>query len=131
VVPVAVGGGLMPNARVRRGKDTQNRLAEYLAAHGWPHAQSTGSGRNGSDVTGTPGISWECKARSDFNPVGWLKQAQQSAGLPIAVYRPNGVGPHPDKFIAMVPLSDLVPLLLAAGYGGYDPNPTARQETTS
>jgi len=116
---VCSGGGVMTQARKRRGQETQNRLAEYLAAHGWPWAQSAGAGRPGTDVTGTPGLSWECKARTDFNPVGWLKQAEKSAGLPVAVYRPNGVGPHPEKFIAMVRLSDLVPLLLAAGYGGY------------
>ena len=114
----------MTQARKRRGLESQNRLAEYLAAHGWPYAQSAGAGRPGTDVTGTPGLVWECKARTDFNPVGWLKQAEKGeGGLSIAVYRPNGVGPHPEKFIAMVRLSELVPLLLAAGYGGYVQNP--------
>lgn len=108
----------MTQARKRRGLESQNRLAEYLAANGWPYAQSAGAGRPGTDVTGTPGLSWECKARADFNPVGWLRQAEKSPGLPVAVYRPNGVGPHPEKFIAMIRLSDLVALLAAAGYGG-------------
>lgn len=109
----------MSQSRKRRGMDTQNQLAKYFRANGWPWAESTGAGRPGADLTGTPDVAIECKARADFNPVGWLKQAEKVADgrLPIAVSRPNGVGPHPEKFIAHVRLGDLVPILRAAGYG--------------
>ena len=35
---------------------TQKLVAEYLAAHGWPFAESTGAARQGSDITGTPDL---------------------------------------------------------------------------
>lgn len=106
-------------ARKRRGLRTQDLAAEYLKARGWPFAVSTGAGRPGVDVTGTPDIAVEVKARGDFNPAGWLKQAEKNADgrLPFAVFRPNGVGEHPDRFLAVLRFGDLVELLRAAGYG--------------
>lgn len=106
-------------ARKRRGLRTQDLVAEYLKARGWPFAVSTGAGRPGVDVTGTPDIAVEVKARGDFNPAGWLKQAEKNADgrLPFAVFRPNGVGEHPDRFLAVLRFGDLVELLRAAGYG--------------
>lgn len=118
----------MTQARKRRGMRTQKLVADYLAAHGWPFAESTGAGRAGSDITGVPGLAFEVKARTDLNPVGWLKQAEQNAGLPIVVHRPNGVGEDPSRFVAMVRLGDLLPLLWAAGYGGYVQSPDGPQE---
>jgi len=103
--------------RKARGMRTQLLVAQYLAANGWPHAESTGSGRSGVDVLGTPGLAFEVKARTDLNPLAWVKQAEQNAGLPVAVFRPNGMGEHPETFIAFLRLGDLTALLRAAGYG--------------
>ena len=49
----------MSDTRKRRGAATQNLTAQWFAAHGWPHAESTGAGRQGSDITGIPGLA--CK----------------------------------------------------------------------
>lgn len=47
----------MPSqSRKYRGYASQSTVAAYLAANGWPFAQSTGAGRSGTDITGTPGL---------------------------------------------------------------------------
>jgi hypothetical protein len=107
----------MTNARRRRGAETERRFAEHLAEHGWPHAQP--SRGHGTDITGTPGIGWELKARRGFTPLQWLRQVHaHQVGLPIAVLRPDGLGPaHIDEWAALMRVSDLIELLHAAGYG--------------
>lgn len=111
----------MSQHRKHRGYATQRLVAEYLAANGWPYAESTGAGRTGTDVTGTPGLDWEVKARRNLNLVALIDQMRERGkpGVPaIAVVRPDGRGPATiDDWPAIVPLSDLVTILRAAGYG--------------
>ena len=109
----------MSQHRKRRGMRSQKLVAEYLAAHGWPFAQSAGAGRNGADITGTPDIAIEVKARTDLSPLAWVRQAESAANgrLPFVAFRPNGMGEHPEDFLAMLRLGDLVQLLRDAGYG--------------
>ena len=107
--------------RKHRGYASQRILADYLREHGWPYAESAGAGRSGSDVTGTPAIDWEVKARADFNPSAALRQLGKRAKegvLSVAVLRPNGMGEASvEDWAAVVPLSVLVRLLREAGYG--------------
>ncbi|WP_330473804.1 hypothetical protein [Terrabacter sp. C0L_2] len=105
--------------RKARGMRTQLLVAEHLRANGWPHAGSAGSGRNGADILETPDIAVEVKARADLNPLAWVKQAEGAADgrLPFAVFRPNGMGETPGRYVAFLRLDDLVSLLRAAGYG--------------
>lgn len=105
---------------------TQALVAELMARSGWPFAQSAGAGRSGSDVTGTPDVAIEVKARADLNPLAWVKQAEGAADgrLPFAVFRPNGMGETPERFLAMLRFGDLLNLLAEAGYG----DPDAREE---
>lgn len=115
-----------------RGNVLQNALARYLTAW-WPHAESAGTGRNGSDVLGTPGVVWECKTaydfKRDFRPAQWIAQAQQhaarineltdpvDASVPIVVYYPPGIGEaNTGNALAIVPLHVQVQLLREAGY---------------
>lgn len=104
--------------RKARGAETQRLVAEYLAANGWPFATDAGAGRSGSDILGTPGLAIEVKARRDFSPLAWLRQAAGGAGVPMCVHRPDGMG---GASIADWPvtlrLSDLVALLRDAGFG--------------
>jgi len=80
-------------SRKHRGMRTQLVVAQHLAAHGWPHAESAGSGRPGSDVLGIPGLSIEVKARAGFEPLAWLRQATlHDDGMPLVCFRPNGMG---------------------------------------
>lgn len=106
-------------SRQLRGLQAQNYFAEYLQGCGWPFAQSTGSGRQGEDVTGTPGLAFEVKASHEFRVESWLRQAETRPGLPILVYRGNGQGPATIGRWPMILRVDAgLALLRAAGYGG-------------
>lgn len=109
----------MTQHRKRRGMRTQLLVAQYLAEHGWPYAESAGAGRSGADITGTPDIAVEVKARRNLNPLAWVRQAQTAAHgrLPFAVFRPDGMGEHPEDFVAMIRLGSLTDVLREAGYG--------------
>ena len=120
----------MSQHRKHRGMRTQKLVAEYLRDRGWPFADTAGAGRSGADVTNTPDIAVEVKARADLNPLAWVRQAEAAAEgrLPFAVFRCNGQGEDAGQYLAMLRLADLVPLLHAAGYGSpkpdlYDPEP--------
>lgn len=111
-------------ARKVRGAETQNGVAAWFRVHGWPFAESAGAGRVGRDVTGMPGLAPEVKARAEFTPMAWLRQAEAAAGedLPFVVWRPNGMGPaNIGKWGVMLSLEDFTALLRLAGYGdGYE-----------
>jgi len=107
--------------RKHRGYASQAIVAKYLKQHGFPFAESTGAGRQGSDVTGTPGIDWEIKARTDFNPSAVMKQLAERAQegvLPVAVLRLNGQGEASvENWVGVVPFGVLVRLIREAGFG--------------
>lgn len=110
----------MSQSRKHRGYKTQDLVAKYLASHGFPYAMSAGAGREGSDITGTPGIDWEIKARNKFDPAGTMKQqAERVTGeLPVAVMRLNGQGEASvGSFCVVMRLDQLLLLLRKAGYG--------------
>ena len=111
----------MSQHRKHRGYASQRIVAEYLAANGFPYAEPTGAGRPGTDVTGTPGIDWEVKARRGINLIGTMRQQSEriyEGTVPIAVIRPDGFGPASiSMWPAVMPLSVAVQLLREAGYG--------------
>lgn len=106
--------------RKQRGMRTQKVVAEWFASNGWPWAESTGASRQGSDITGTPDIAIEVKARRDLDPLAWIRQAEAGADgrLPFVVFRPDGVGEaNVPLWPVLMRLEDLTKLLRAAGYG--------------
>ena len=107
-------------SRKHRGYRTQKVAAEWFAANGWEFAESTGAGRSGVDVTGMPGLAVEVKARREFSPVAWLKQAtaERRLGLPLVVFRPDGFGEASvHKWGVLLTLEDATRLLRLAGFG--------------
>jgi len=107
-------------SRKHRGMRTQKVAAEWFATHGWPWAESTGSGRSGNDVIGVPGLRVEVKARRDFTPMAWLRQVRKEPGpgLPFVVFRPDGMGEaNVGEWGVLVRLDDMTELLHSAGYG--------------
>lgn len=105
-------------SRKARGMRTQLVTALHLAANGWPHAQTAGSGRADVDILGVPGLSIEVKARRDLNPLSWIRQAAKRPGLPLVVFRPDGAGETTvGSWPCLVRFDDLIGLLRAAGYG--------------
>lgn len=107
-------------SRKRRGRDTELLVARYLAENGWPYAMPTGAGASGRDITGTPGLAWEVKARTGFDPMANLRQAIHNAGddMPLVLLRPNGQGPASvGIWPVFTTLTNALWLLRKAGYG--------------
>ena len=65
----------MANHRKHRGYRTQKVIADYLKRW-WAYADTAGAGRQGEDILNIPTISIEVKARADFQPLAWIKQAE-------------------------------------------------------
>jgi hypothetical protein len=106
--------------RKERGRQTEKAVARWFAAHGWPYAEPVGAGRPGADVTGVPGLHVEVKARRDFSPLAWMRQAVKTRGssLPFVVVRPDGMGEQvTGDWPVVIGLADLTELLRKAGYG--------------
>lgn len=100
---------------------TQALVAEWFQQHGYPYAVDAGAGRPGKDILNTPGLSVEVKARTKFDPPGWLRQAKSAAvddELPLAIFRPNGMGEASiGRWGVLLTLDDLGFLLGRAGFG--------------
>ncbi len=97
--------------RKHRGYRTQRVIAQWLQQW-YPHALPVGSGAQGEDITGIP-WSVEVKARSDWNPLAWTKQAEKNANdkLPFVIQRCNGQGEDVGSYLAIIRLDRLVALL--------------------
>lgn len=107
-------------SRKKRGRETELLAARYLAENGWPYAMPTGAGASGIDITGTPGLAWEVKARTGFDPMANLRQAIRNAddAMPLVLLRPNGVGPAQiGIWPVFTTLDNAIWLLRKAGYG--------------
>lgn len=107
-------------SRKHRGYRTQKVVADEFVEYGWPHAQSAGAGRPGSDVLGIVGVDVEVKARRGFNVVAAMKQARERAAegvLCIAVMRPDGMGEKTVKdWPVIMRFEDAARMMKAAGY---------------
>ncbi len=104
------------SSRKARGFRTERVVADYLRQ--WWDAASVGRG-SGRDILNVP-FDCEVKARTGLDVVGTLRQIEsrtkESGLLGFATFRLNGQGEHAEDYVAMLRLSDLVELLLAAGY---------------
>jgi len=107
----------MPSqSRKHRGFRTERVVVSYLSQ--WWRSASIGRGA-GKDIHNVP-FDIEVKARSDFQPLAWLKQVEkrsQSKELSAVVVRMNSQGEDAAKYLAFMRFQDLVQLLLKAGYG--------------
>ena len=103
---------LMANHRKTRGYRTQKVIADYLKQW-FPYADTAGAGRQGEDILNVPTISIEVKARSDFQPLAWIKQAESNAigKMPMVIMRCNGQGEDAGQYLAFVKVKDIMPIL--------------------
>ena len=103
---------LMANHRKHRGYRTQKVIADYLKTW-FPYADTAGAGRQGEDILNVPTISIEVKARADFQPLAWIKQAESNAvgKLPMVIMRCNGQGEDAGEYLAFVKVKDIMPIL--------------------
>ena len=107
----------MPSqSRKHRGFRTERVVVSYLSQ--WWRSASVGRGA-GKDIHNVP-FDIEVKARSDFQPLAWLKQVEKRAQgkeLSAVVCRMNSQGEDASQYLAFMRFQDLVQLLLKAGYG--------------
>ena len=105
--------------RKHRGFRTERVVADYLSQ--WWQGATVGRG-NGKDIVNIP-IDIEVKARSDFNPMEWMRQGrkrtEKNGELNAVVCRMNGQGEDAAEYLAFLKFSDLVSLLIKAGYADF------------
>ena len=103
----------MPSqSRKHRGYRTERVIESYLRQ--WRENASVGRGA-GKDIHNVP-FDCEIKARTEFQPLAWLKQVTKRAAahqeLPFVVCRMNGQGEDAAEYLAFMRFGDLVQLLL-------------------
>ena len=106
----------MTRSRKDRGFRTERVVVSYLQT--WWRSASIGRGA-GKDIHNVP-FDIEVKARTEFQPLGWLKQVEkrtQGKELSAVVCRMNGQGEDASQYLAFMRFQDLIQLLLQAGYG--------------
>jgi hypothetical protein len=106
----------MSQSRKHRGYRTERVIESYLTQ--WWENASVGRGA-GKDIHNVP-FDCEIKARTEFQPLAWLRQVTKRAGgkeLPFVVCRMNGQGEDAAEYLAFMRFGDLVQLLLMSGYG--------------
>lgn len=115
----------MTEHRKHRGYASQRIVADWFAVNGWPFAEPVGAGRDGSDVTGMPGLDVEVKARRGLDLPALLRQLDERAQLErlgFGVLRLDGQGPASIAgWPVVLRLDDFTALLRAAGYGSRQP----------
>lgn len=102
----------------RRPKDigtaAETAVVRYLQANGWPSAERRAlrGGSDAGDITGTPGVCWEVKARgrtvSDAQIADWLAETEterRNAGADVGVLVVRRAYARPDYWWAVLPLS--------------------------
>lgn len=107
-------------SRRRRGFETEELAAERMRLDGWPSADVPARGAGGRDILGTPGLCWEVKARTGFDPGAWSRQSVKNANgdVPLVLMRPNGMGEASiDLWPVFVPFGEIRRILRLAGYG--------------
>ena len=110
----------MPSqSRKHRGLRTERVVAEYLSQ--WWQGATVGRG-NGKDIVNIP-MDIEVKARTAFQPLEWLRQSrkrtEKNGELNLVVCRMNGQGEDAAEYLAFLKFSDLVQLLIKAGYSDF------------
>ena len=105
--------------RKHRGFRTERVVADYLSQ--WWQGATVGRG-NGKDIVNIP-MDIEVKARTAFQPLEWLRQSrkrtEKNGELNVVVCRMNGQGEDAAEYLSFLKFSDLVQLLIKAGYTDF------------
>lgn len=105
-----------------KGTSFETLVVRFLADHGFPYAERRAlAGINDlGDITGTPGIVWECKNHKTLAFSEWLieaevERANAAADYGIVVAKRRGRGDAGEQYAVMT-VADMVRLLKQAGY---------------
>ena len=101
---------MTPGTAKRKGRETENRLVEWLHAHGWPYTERrrlAGTADRG-DISGVIGVTIEVKSGARLDIAGWMKELEvemvnDRADLGLVVVRPKGC-PDPEAWWAVMPV---------------------------
>lgn len=113
----------MANRSKRKGTAFESAVVEYLRTHGWRYAErrALSGALDKGDVTGTPGLVFECKAEKQFDLAGAVGEAmaeKSNADADFAAAILKRPRRKVDEAYAVMPLWLYVRLLHAAGYLG-------------
>lgn len=108
-------------SRRSRGFETEELVAQWYRQNGWPDATHNTRGAPGRDIRGMHALAPEVKARADFDPLAWTRQAAKNAEygeMPFVILRCNGQGEAQiAEWLVIRQLEDDTVLLLDAEYG--------------
>lgn len=108
-----------------KGTAFETLIVNYLKQSGFPYAERRAlHGINDlGDITGTPGLVWECKNHKTLAIAEWLDEAEMERvnanakyGFVVAKRRGHG---KPEEQYVVITLDTLVSLLAEAGYTDY------------
>ena len=106
----------------QKGTAFETAVVRYLAANGFPYAERAplAGNKDRGDITGTPGLVWECKnhkalALAEWSDETFAEMVNAKADYGILVVKRPRHGDPADAY-TILPLSDLVQLLKEAGY---------------
>jgi hypothetical protein len=106
----------------QRGTSFETLIVRYLQDHGFPHAERRAlAGVNDlGDITGTPGVVWECKNHKTLSFSEWLVEAETeranaNADVGVVIAKRRGKGDAGEQYAVMT-VAALVELLKQAGY---------------
>lgn len=107
----------------QKGTAYETLVVRFLRASGFPHAERRAlhGGNDEGDVTGVPGVVWECKNHKALKLSEWLNETEverdnANADVGVLVVKRQGFG-TPEKHYAVLTLQDVCRLLVEAGYG--------------
>jgi len=105
-----------------KGTAFETLIVRYLQEHGFPYAERRAlAGVNDlGDITGTPGVVWECKNHKTLSFSEWLVEAEveranANADLGVVIAKRRGKGDAAEQYAVMT-VAALVELLKQAGY---------------
>jgi hypothetical protein len=107
----------------QKGTAYETAVVRYLQDNGFRYAERSplyGTADRG-DITGCPGLVWECKNHRQFDFSGWLRETEQErinagADFGILTVKRAGVGDIGQQYAVMT-LDQMCRLLILAGYG--------------
>lgn len=107
----------------QKGTAFETAVVRFLQEHGFKYAERRalhGDADRG-DITGTPGLVWECKNHKTLKVSEWIRETEQErvnagADYGFLIVKRAGVG-DVGKQYAMMTLDQLCRLLEDAGFG--------------